>query len=155
MGGPDPERNSRTKFSKRCKTLRTKAHELAKLCDANVYLLIDHPRGSYAYNSADDNSWPPPDEVLVGKPKQHTGRQAKDNQGLHYPKLRRQNFSEMERSLGSSDNDLKRLLKYFATRGELLQSFLGIYEKRVGPASEATERAEMDIIPDGHNKNCL
>lgn len=66
MGGPDPERNSRSKFTKRSKTLKMKAHELAKLCDANVYLLIEHPRGSYAYNSVDDNSWPPPDEVLVG-----------------------------------------------------------------------------------------
>lgn len=73
MGGPDPEKSSRTKFAKRCKTLRTKAHELAKLCDANVYLLIDHPRGSYAYNSVDDRSWPPPDEVLVSMSKATEG----------------------------------------------------------------------------------
>lgn len=65
MGGPDPDRNSRVKFLKRCKTLKNKAHQLAQLCDADVYLLIIHPRERYAYNSTGDRSWPPSDEVLV------------------------------------------------------------------------------------------
>jgi hypothetical protein len=50
---------------KRCKTLKAKAHQLADLCGANVYLFIDHQRGSFVYNSVNDGSWPPPDEVLV------------------------------------------------------------------------------------------
>jgi hypothetical protein len=66
MGGPDPEINSRTKFMMRCKILKITAHQLAKFHDTNVYLVIDHPRESYAYNSADDNAWPPPDEEIGG-----------------------------------------------------------------------------------------
>ena len=65
MGGPDPHRNSRVKFIRRSHTLKAKAHELAKFCDANVYLVVSHPRGSFVYNSVEDKSWPPNDEKLV------------------------------------------------------------------------------------------
>ena len=65
MGGPDGARRSRVQFTKRCKTLKRKAHELADFCDANVYLVIIHPRENYTYNSASSRSWPPPDEELV------------------------------------------------------------------------------------------
>lgn len=65
MGGPDPGRNTRVRFQKRCDTLKKKAHELAESCGANVYLCVIHEREHYVYNSVDDGSWPPPDEVLV------------------------------------------------------------------------------------------
>ncbi|KAJ5152440.1 hypothetical protein N7492_009720 [Penicillium capsulatum] len=80
MGGPDPDRNSRVKFMKRCKTLKTKARQLADLCGANVYLVIAHPRELYAFNSVKDGSWPPPDEVLE----------------QHYPTLRRETLEADE-----------------------------------------------------------
>ena len=42
-----------------------KAHELAALCGANVYVLIDHPRARTVYNSMENAHWPPPDKSLV------------------------------------------------------------------------------------------
>lgn len=67
MGGPDLKRNSRVKFVRRSHTLKVKAHELAKFCDADVYLIINHKRGSFVYSSVDDKLWPPSDEKLVSK----------------------------------------------------------------------------------------
>jgi hypothetical protein len=67
MGGPDPNRNSRVRFARRSHTLKVKAHELAKLCDADVYLVIKHQRGSFVYNSVGDKSWPPNDDKLVSQ----------------------------------------------------------------------------------------
>lgn len=65
MGGPDPYRNSRVKFARRSQTLKAKGHELAKFCDADVYLVFNHQRGSFVYNSVEDRSWPPNDKQLV------------------------------------------------------------------------------------------
>lgn len=67
MGGPDPGRQERTSFTKRTTTLLRKSHELVTLCGAKVYLIIDHPRASLAYNSVEEEGrqWPPPDELLV------------------------------------------------------------------------------------------
>lgn len=65
MGGPDPGRPERTSFNKRNRTMFRKAHELAALCGANVYVLIDHPRARTVYNSMENAHWPPPDKSLV------------------------------------------------------------------------------------------
>ena len=68
MGGPDPGRERRMTFKKRTRTVVKKAHELATLSGANVYLIIDHPRATVAYNSVEDERrhCPPPlDEFLV------------------------------------------------------------------------------------------
>lgn len=139
MGGPDHDRNSRAKFRKRCKTLKSKAHQLAYFCDANVYLFIDHPRACYVYNSADDSSWPPPDEVLVGIARPTAGiTKLSDRQELHYPNLERKTFKEMERLQEGPSGDLKRLTQYFATRLELLHSLEGFYND-TDPAHEVTE----------------
>ena len=64
MGGPDPGRHDRVSFNKRARTVLSKAHDLAILCGANVYVLIDHPRGLVTYNS-EDESWPPFDDTIV------------------------------------------------------------------------------------------
>ncbi|RDH26989.1 hypothetical protein BDQ94DRAFT_154720, partial [Aspergillus welwitschiae] len=60
MGGPDPGKSDRDKFWKRKQTLINKAYEMVELCHANVYLIIEHPRGTTIFNSVDNNSWPPP-----------------------------------------------------------------------------------------------
>lgn len=67
MGGPDPGRQQRMSFNKRTSTMLRKSHELATLCGANVYLIIDHPRATLAYNSVEEEGrqWPPPNEFLV------------------------------------------------------------------------------------------
>lgn len=51
-------------FNKRARTVLSKAHDLAALCGAKVYVLIDHPRGLVAYSSQ-DVSWPPFDDAMV------------------------------------------------------------------------------------------
>lgn len=68
MGGPDPFRRERTTFNKRTRTLLSKAHELATLAGADVYLVIHHPRATITYNSAQDTNWPPADKDLVIRP---------------------------------------------------------------------------------------
>ena len=75
MAGPDKDRNSRVKFIKWCKIIKAKAHQLADLCGASVYVFIVHDRGSFVYNSVKDGSWPPPDEVLVSLPMQSLMRE--------------------------------------------------------------------------------
>ncbi|KAE8371113.1 hypothetical protein BDV26DRAFT_276747 [Aspergillus bertholletiae] len=64
MGGADPGKSNRDKFLKRKRTLLHKSYELAEKCQAKVYLIIEHPRGTTVYNSVEDGSWPPPDGVL-------------------------------------------------------------------------------------------
>lgn len=66
MGGPDPQRNPRLTFQRRSKTLREKARQLSVICGARVYLLVEHSRETYVYNSSNDAFWPPPDKTLVG-----------------------------------------------------------------------------------------
>jgi hypothetical protein len=66
MGGPDPGRHERKTFKKRHSTLLRKAHELAALSGANVYVMIDHPRATVEYNSVGDRNWIPSNENLVG-----------------------------------------------------------------------------------------
>ncbi|KAK9604831.1 hypothetical protein V6Z93_002780 [Aspergillus fumigatus] len=63
MGGSDPGKSDRDKISKRKKTAIHKAFELADLCHAKVFLLIEHPRGTTIFNSVEDHSWPPPSLV--------------------------------------------------------------------------------------------
>ncbi|KAJ5084789.1 hypothetical protein NUU61_009368, partial [Penicillium alfredii] len=106
MGGPDPQRKERVKFQRRSQTLLAKSRELATLCGADVYLFINHPRDTFVYNSADDCSWPPPDEALE----------------YHYPTLRREPSSVQSSRPDMDLHELKRLLKYFATRADLLRS---------------------------------
>lgn len=61
----DPHRKERAKYKKRTTTLLSKADELAKLCNADVYLIMSHPRGTTVYNSVESPGWPPPDSALV------------------------------------------------------------------------------------------
>lgn len=68
MGGPDLNKNPRVKYKNRVKTLKSKAHELSDKCGAKVYLVIDHEREFFVYNSVDDADWPPADSLLVGPP---------------------------------------------------------------------------------------
>lgn len=65
MGGPDPDRSERASFNTRNRTVLRKAHELATLCGADVYVFIDHPRATTVYNSVENAHWPPPDGSLV------------------------------------------------------------------------------------------
>lgn len=68
MGGSDPGKADRDKISKRKKTAIHKAFELADLCYAKVFLLIEHPRGTTIFNSVEDHSWPPPSLVPASNP---------------------------------------------------------------------------------------
>ncbi|KAJ5265398.1 hypothetical protein N7524_006416 [Penicillium chrysogenum] len=43
--GPDPYRNSRVKFARRSHTLKVKAYKLAKFCDTDIYVVVNHQRG--------------------------------------------------------------------------------------------------------------
>lgn len=64
----DPHRKDRARYNKRTRTLLSKADELAKLCNADVYLIMSHPRGTSVYNSTGNPNWPPPDSALVRTP---------------------------------------------------------------------------------------
>ncbi|KAJ5302306.1 hypothetical protein N7508_007169 [Penicillium antarcticum] len=111
MGGPDPDRNSRVKFQRRSQTLKDKAHELAKFCDANVYLFVNHQRKTFVYNSVEDGSWPPNDESLEQQ----------------YSNLERTNFSEMDEPHQRSRDNLSRFTQYFSIRRELFRSLEDLY----------------------------
>ncbi|KAE8308577.1 hypothetical protein RU639_013145 [Aspergillus parasiticus] len=107
MGGPDPGRHERKTFRKRSGTLLGKAHELAALSGANVYVIIDHPRATVEYNSVGNRNWLPSDENLESI----------------YPSLQRLSFADMEKARGNSNGEeLTQLLQYIEYRSELLQS---------------------------------
>ncbi|KAJ5120837.1 uncharacterized protein N7515_010225 [Penicillium bovifimosum] len=112
MGGPDPKRNSRLQFNRRSRTLKAKAHELAKLCYADVYLVINHPRGSFVYDSVSDKVWPPNDDKLEPK----------------YPNMERSDFDKMESLSESSEGRLFRLARYFAARSEHFRSLEDLFK---------------------------
>lgn len=67
MGGPDTLKSARIKYQKRAKTLKSRAHDLADICGARVYLFIEHERECFVYKSVDDTLWPPPDGLLVSQ----------------------------------------------------------------------------------------
>ncbi|KAJ5461029.1 uncharacterized protein N7458_002581 [Penicillium daleae] len=121
MGGPDAQRNSRTTFKRRIKTLKDKAHQLSDICGARVYLLIDHEREKYVYNSSRHTSWPPPDETLE----------------MHYPQLDRKTFNDIK-GLHSPPHDPNRLKEYFAARFKLLCTLENLH-KTVESAFSNTE----------------
>ncbi|KAJ5641199.1 hypothetical protein N7490_005199 [Penicillium lividum] len=104
MGGPDKKRNARNRFMKRCKTLRSKASQLADLCDAKVYLFVKDERWSFVYNSVDDGSWPPPNELLEE----------------HFPDLARK---------GANRKKAQKYNQYFAARWQLLRSWEDVIPK--------------------------
>ncbi|RAH80884.1 hypothetical protein BO86DRAFT_432664 [Aspergillus japonicus CBS 114.51] len=107
MGGPDPGRGDRAIFRKRAGTLVDKAHALASLYGAKVYLVIDHPRATVVYNSVADGQWPPPEKTMEPA----------------YPHVQRLTYSDMEIAKGSAENDeVKQLLQYYDYRSQLLQS---------------------------------
>ncbi|KAJ5946398.1 hypothetical protein N7454_003237 [Penicillium verhagenii] len=132
MGGPDKERNSRNRLIKRCKTLKAKATQLSILCNANVYLFVNHERGSFVYNSVNDGSWPPSDKMLDS----------------HYPNLDRGVLSRKEKSPESSIRELKRLTRYFAIRHQLLSS-LGDFYNGANLAHEITQKGDSALMPIG------
>ncbi|KAL4745859.1 uncharacterized protein BDW70DRAFT_164588 [Aspergillus foveolatus] len=107
MGGPDPYRRERTTFTKRTRTLLSKAHELATIAGADVYLFINHPRATVAYNSAQDANWPPGD---------------KDLENI-YPDLQRLDRTMRRSPSEETDQDMfLRFCQYCAYRGQLLES---------------------------------
>ncbi|CAP80028.1 Pc12g04010 [Penicillium rubens Wisconsin 54-1255] len=63
--GPDPYRNSRVKFARRSHTLKVKAYKLTKFYNTDIYVVVNHQRGSFVYNSVEDRSWPPNDKKLL------------------------------------------------------------------------------------------
>jgi hypothetical protein len=65
MGRPDPNRRQRTSFKNRTSTLIKKAHDVAGTLQADVYLVIRHPRATFVYNSTKGGNWPPADNELV------------------------------------------------------------------------------------------
>ncbi|OQE65362.1 hypothetical protein PENNAL_c0212G04981 [Penicillium nalgiovense] len=99
-------------------TLKAKAYELAKFCDADVYLFVNHQRGSFVYNSVDDRSWPPNDKNLEQQ----------------YPNLERLNFSKMESLPESPESNLSQLTRYFVTRLEHFRLLEDLY-RRMDPAN--------------------
>ncbi|CAG8887459.1 unnamed protein product [Penicillium egyptiacum] len=101
----DPHRKDRARYNKRTHTLISKAHELATLCNADVYLIMSHPRGTTVYNSAADPNWPPPDRALE----------------LQFPDLKRESQASMTGPVTDPVvEDLKRLCGYFALREKFL-----------------------------------
>ncbi|KAH8797834.1 hypothetical protein F5884DRAFT_814455 [Xylogone sp. PMI_703] len=58
------------KFSRRKDTLINKAHQFARLCDADISLTIrNHKTGRFfTYNSIDSESWPPSKGKIVSCP---------------------------------------------------------------------------------------
>lgn len=75
-----------------------KAHELAALCGANVYVFIDHPRARTVYNSVENAHWPPPDECLVILDREKYMVLADKTQVDRYPDLQRLHTSTIGRS---------------------------------------------------------
>ncbi|CAG8133711.1 unnamed protein product [Penicillium nalgiovense] len=126
MGGPDPYRNSRVKFIRRSQTLKAKAYELAKFCDADVYLFVNHQRGSFVYNSVHDRSWPPNDKNLE----------------QHYPNLERLNFSKMESLPESPESNLSQLTRYLTTRSEHFRLLENLY-RRMDPANVIADKEAL------------
>ncbi|KAJ5956315.1 hypothetical protein N7501_010594 [Penicillium viridicatum] len=133
-GGPDPNRNSRVKFTRRSYTLKTKAHELAKFCDTDIYLVINHQRGSFVYNLVDNKLWPPSDKKLEQK----------------HPNLERSNFSKMESLSESSESRLSRLTRYFAARSERFRSLENLYRK-MDPANIVADKEALKIVSPKHD----
>lgn len=71
---------------KRGNILKMKAHQLARFCIMNVFLVIDHPLELCAYKSVDENSWPPPYKVPVGVTRiTEGGIKLRDLQETDYP----------------------------------------------------------------------
>ncbi|KAJ5504609.1 hypothetical protein N7463_007483 [Penicillium fimorum] len=102
----DPHRKDRARYNKRTRTLLSKADELAKLCNADVYLIMSHPRGTTVYNSAENPNWPPPDSALE----------------TQIPGLKRESQASMTGPLTDPlIEELKRLCEYFALRENLLK----------------------------------
>lgn len=54
------------KFRRRKLSILRKANEIANICDARVYLYIEHKRRCYVYKSCTTGLFPPADEELVG-----------------------------------------------------------------------------------------
>ncbi|KAJ5475414.1 hypothetical protein N7539_007701 [Penicillium diatomitis] len=120
MGGPDPNRNSRVRFVRRSQTLKNKAQELAKTCNARVYLMVDHPKGSFVYKSDNNSAW------------------------LEHAKIIHVLARTVRRSLTASHDDsallkcpspgkiqvsrLDKLARYFASRLDQLRALEAIYE---------------------------
>lgn len=55
----------REKARKRTKNLFKKANELAKIADANVYVVIDRSGKFQVYKSTDTPGWPPSEQEIV------------------------------------------------------------------------------------------
>ncbi|KAJ5821842.1 uncharacterized protein N7525_011126 [Penicillium rubens] len=122
IGGPDPYRNSRVKFARRSQTLKAKAHKLTKFCDTDIYLVFNHQRGSFIYNSVEDRSWPPNDKQL----------------------MKRINFSKIEGLPESPESNLSRLTRYFATRLEHFRLLEDLY-RDIDPANIITNKEALQI----------
>ncbi len=54
------------KFRKRKRSLVNKADQLAKLCQADVYLVVSRENQYITYSSTEKAGWPPSKDELVG-----------------------------------------------------------------------------------------
>ena len=54
------------KFRKRKRSLMNKADQLAKLCQADVYLVVSRENQHVTYSSTEKAGWPPSKDELVG-----------------------------------------------------------------------------------------
>ncbi|THC87638.1 hypothetical protein EYZ11_012919 [Aspergillus tanneri] len=123
MGGPDPDGAERRSFQKRSRTLLGKAHDLAALRQARVYVVIDHPRATVVYNSVEGIQWPPSDENFESR----------------YPDVHRLSFTDMERAREIPDTEeLMCLLEYCKFRSKLLKGINRRVKKRQNPSAPDT-----------------
>ncbi|CAG7947056.1 unnamed protein product [Penicillium salamii] len=153
IGGPDPKRNSQVKFIRRSQTLKVKAHELAKLCGANVYLVINYQRGSFVYNSVDDRSWPPNNKKLVSKTMPEISSiKLRDWQEQQYPDMERSDFSQMESLQESSEGDLCRLTRYYAARSEQFRLLEDLYRDK-DPANVVADEEAFRAMSRPHDQD--
>ncbi|QQK44166.1 hypothetical protein Pdw03_8067 [Penicillium digitatum] len=130
MGGPDPNRLVRKQLRQRTSTLKSKARDLAKLCKADVYLVICSSRERYVYNSSGSSSWPPPDDDLQNLyPDLIRDPPAPEHPWISEPHPYGSRISpESEISTPSTENDsqLDLILDYFADRRRLLGEALAV-----------------------------
>ena len=63
-----PKKLDRERFRKRRLNFTRKAWELAKICHADVYVVVRRHEKYYTYNSTSKSTWPPSDKDLVSNP---------------------------------------------------------------------------------------
>jgi hypothetical protein len=65
MDNAKRQRSAKNRFRKRRNGLFKKTFELSKLCEAEVFLVIEKDDKFYTFRSTEDESWPPTMEEIV------------------------------------------------------------------------------------------